>query len=280
MISLYPSLSLLDLVLHHLYLLLIHLSLFVSFQPKGSPFTDKPIMYYISIYPMVLFFLFSIFHHLPCASSKLELCETLFECGNITAGFPFWGGTRHRNCGHPLLELLCNKNSSTSIIISDQEYSVIHLNQTSNTIKLIRPDFLGSFCSSVFTNTTLPPQIFELLPTYKNITVFYHCDPFLPYLSSYTCPEIGIISLSENHNGTCRNGFTVTVPKSFVATEEKLNMTNLESVLSKGFEVKLKIDKKACQNCLSANGSCGFNQTLPLGVKCNPLHVPTSKFLN
>ncbi|XP_013731657.2 LEAF RUST 10 DISEASE-RESISTANCE LOCUS RECEPTOR-LIKE PROTEIN KINASE-like 2.4 isoform X2 [Brassica napus] len=237
-------------------------------------------MYYFSIYPLVLFFLFSIFHHLPCASSKLELCETLFECGNITAGFPFWGGTRHRNCGHPLLELLCNKNSSTSIIISEQEYSVFHLNQTSNTIKLTRPDFLGSFCSSVFTNTTLPPQIFELLPTYKNITVFYHCDPFLPYLSSHTCPKIGLISLSENHNGTCRNGFTVNVPTSFVATEKRLNMTNLESVLSKGFEVKLKIDRTACQQCLSTHGSCGFNHTLPLGNKCNPLHPQTSKFLN
>ncbi|XP_009127507.1 LEAF RUST 10 DISEASE-RESISTANCE LOCUS RECEPTOR-LIKE PROTEIN KINASE-like 2.4 isoform X1 [Brassica rapa] len=232
-------------------------------------------MYFISMYPLVFFFLFSIFHHLPCASSKLELCETLFECGNITAGFPFWGGTRHRNCGHPLLELLCNKNSSTSIIISDQEYSVFHLNQTSNTIKLTRPDFLGSFCSSAFTNTTLPPQIFELLPTYKNITVFYHCDPFLPYLSSHTCPKIGLISLSENHNGTCRNGFTVNVPKSFIATEKKLNMTNLESVLSKGFEVKLKIDRKACQQCLSTHGSCGFNQTLPLRNKCNPLHPQT-----
>ncbi|WZZ32553.1 hypothetical protein YC2023_015954 [Brassica napus] len=240
----------------------------------------KPIMYYFSIYPLVLFFLFSIFHHLPCASSKLELCETLFECGNITAGFPFWGGTRHRNCGHPLLELLCNKNSSTSIIISDQEYSVFHLNQTSNTIKLTRPDFLGSFCSSVFTNTTLPPQIFELLPTYKNITVFYRCDPFLPYLSSHTCPKIGLISLSENHNGTCRNGFTVNVPTSFIATEKRLNMTNLESVLRKGFEVKLKIDRKACQQCLSTHGSCGFNHTLPLGNKCNPLHPQTSKFLN
>ncbi|CAN6995883.1 unnamed protein product [Brassica oleracea var. botrytis] len=249
-----------------------------EFKLKGE--NIKPIMYYFSIYPLVLFFLFSIFHHLPCASSKLELCETLFECGNITAGFPFWGGTRHRNCGHPLLELLCNKNSSTSIIISDQEYSVFHLNQTSNTIKLTRPDFLGSFCSSVFTNTTLPPQIFELLPTYKNITVFYRCDPFLPYLSSHTCPKIGLISLSENHNGTCRNGFTVNVPTSFIATEKRLNMTNLESVLRKGFEVKLKIDRKACQQCLSTHGSCGFNHTLPLGNKCNPLHPQTSKFLN
>nr|VDD22111.1 unnamed protein product [Brassica oleracea] len=123
-------------------------------------------MYYFSIYPLVLFFLFSIFHHLPCASSKLELCETLFECGNITAGFPFWGGTRHRNCGHPLLELLCNKNSSTSIIISDQEYSVFHLNQTSNTIKLTRPDFLGSFaplCSP--TQPCLPKFLSFCQPT-------------------------------------------------------------------------------------------------------------------
>ncbi|CAN7039809.1 unnamed protein product [Brassica rapa subsp. trilocularis] len=238
-------------------------------------------MYSLPTSCMILFFIFYRFHQILCASSEKEIgrCDALFQCGDVTAGFPFSGRNRPEVCGHPLLRLHCI-NNITSLIISNQEFYVLKINKTSNTLTLARPDLLGSFCSSAFTNTTLPPQIFELLPTYKNITVFYHCDPFLPYLSSHTCPKIGLISLSENHNGTCRNGFTVNVPKSFIATEKKLNMTNLESVLSKGFEVKLKIDRKACQQCLSTHGSCGFNQTLPLRNKCNPLHPQTSKFLN
>ncbi|KAH0875271.1 hypothetical protein HID58_072633 [Brassica napus] len=84
-------------------------------------------------------------------------------------------------------------------------------------------------------DATLPPEIFELSQMYKNLTVFHHCNSKLPYRSSYTCPVI--------------------VPKSFVPEEKELNMTNLESVLSKGFEVKVKIDEKACQECSSNHGT-------------------------
>ncbi|KAL1192393.1 LEAF RUST 10 DISEASE-RESISTANCE LOCUS RECEPTOR-LIKE PROTEIN KINASE-like 2.8 [Cardamine amara subsp. amara] len=224
-----------------------------------------------------MFFLISLFHHLPCASSKKELwwCEALFQCGNVTAGFPFSGGNRPKVCGHPLLELQCN-NNITSLFISNQEFYVLKINQTSNTLTLARSDHLGSFCSSIFTNTTLPPEIFELSSTYKSLNVFYLCHSKLPYRSIYTCPDNAHFSVSQNlgHHNFCQRIFTVNVPKSFVPEEEVLNLTHLESALREGFEVKVKIDVNACQECSSYHILCGFDESLPLGVKCGPLHPP------
>ncbi|CAE5963198.1 unnamed protein product [Arabidopsis arenosa] len=94
---------------------------------------------------LVLFFLFFLFHPLPWALSKEDLgwCEALFQCGNITAGFPFWGGNRPKPCGHPLLELRCLKDV-TSLNISNHEYNVFDIDQTSNTLRLARTDLLVS----------------------------------------------------------------------------------------------------------------------------------------
>ncbi|KAL1213121.1 LEAF RUST 10 DISEASE-RESISTANCE LOCUS RECEPTOR-LIKE PROTEIN KINASE-like 2.4 [Cardamine amara subsp. amara] len=229
-------------------------------------------MYYLPTSCLVFFFLFSLFHPLPCASSKREhrRCEAQFQCGNITAGFPFWGEKRYIRCGHPLLELQCF-DSITSLIISDIFYNVLHIDQTSNTLRLARTDVLGSVCS----NATLPPQIFDLLPAYKSVTLYSclsdHKNLQEPYLSSNPCPNAE--SESPVYPESCHN-LTVNVPE-----EKDLNLINLESVLGEGFEVKVKIDEKACQECLSTHKLCGFNVSSPLEVKCGPLQQPTSKFL-
>ncbi|EOA35662.1 hypothetical protein CARUB_v10020886mg [Capsella rubella] len=212
------------------------------------------------------------FQSLPCASSKQELglCDTLFQCGNITAGFPFWGGNRHKDCGHPLLELHCdnNINKNTSLFISEEEYSVFQLDQKSNTLKLAKTKLLSSFCSSVTSETSFPTDIFELLPTYNHLPVSYLCISSTHNLSTHTCPQMG-----------SNSAFNVTVPTSFVTKEKELNMTNLKQVLQKGFEVKLKIDENACQDCVSSHGICSFGETFPYEFnKCiplHPLHQPT-----
>ncbi|EFH64823.1 hypothetical protein ARALYDRAFT_894413 [Arabidopsis lyrata subsp. lyrata] len=249
-------------------------------------------MYYLSTSCLVFFFHFTLFHNLPCATSKQRLgwCEALFQCGNITAGFPFWGGNRSKPCGHPLLKLHCNKNI-TSLNILNHEYNVFDIDQTSNTLRLAREDLLGSFCSVTFNTTTLPPQIFELSPTYKSLTVLYNCDPKTSHGSSYTCPALGHFSMSQSldHHNSCQNNFTVNVPLSFFPNERDLNLTHLESALRNGFEVKLVIDEIPCQECSSTSGICGFNSTTqiccnvtspPGRDSCVPQHKPSGKFPN
>ncbi|CAE5963187.1 unnamed protein product [Arabidopsis arenosa] len=233
-------------------------------------------MYYPLRSSLILFFLFSLFYHLPCAASK---CESLFQCGNITAGFPFWGGNRHKHCGHPLLELRCNQYNSTTLFISDQVYYVLHVDQTSYNLTLAR-NLFDFFCSFTFTNTTLPPEIFEISSTYKSVTFYHHCNPYLPYLSNYTCPGIDppiTVSGNPEYHASCLASFTTNVPKSFVLEEKELNMSNLESVLRKGFDVKVKVDEKACQECLSSHGFCSFNETFPYEFECIPRHRPNAR---
>ncbi|XP_022551747.2 LEAF RUST 10 DISEASE-RESISTANCE LOCUS RECEPTOR-LIKE PROTEIN KINASE-like 1.4 isoform X1 [Brassica napus] len=228
-------------------------------NPKEHTVQIKKIMYYLPTSSMVLFFIFFLFHHLPCASSKQELgrCETPFLCGSITAGFPFWGGNLDKLCGYPSLELHCNKDI-TSLTISDQEFCVLQINQSSNTLRLARTDHMGSFCSSNFTNTTLPPKLFKLSPTYKRVTVVYYCNPFGLKFQGYNCPKTGMIFVSDNpeNYNFCLAGFTANVPRSFVA--KRNDLADLESVLKKGFEVKMKIDKSDYEH-----------------GKHSPLHPPT-----
>ncbi|XP_023643779.1 LEAF RUST 10 DISEASE-RESISTANCE LOCUS RECEPTOR-LIKE PROTEIN KINASE-like 2.4 isoform X2 [Capsella rubella] len=208
---------------------------------------------------LIFLFLFTLIYHLHYASSKQEIgwCETIqFQCGSITAGFPFWGGNRPEPCGRALLKLHCNTKNITSLSISNHEYIIFHINHTSSTtlLRLVRADHKGPFCSSTFNSTTLPPEISELSPIYKSLTIFYHCNPRFHYASSYTCPRRGVISgyQSPNYHQSCQESFTVNVPTTFVPEKKELNMTHLESVLREGFEVMVNTDEITCEGCSSS----------------------------
>ncbi|XP_013620163.1 PREDICTED: probable serine/threonine-protein kinase At1g18390 isoform X1 [Brassica oleracea var. oleracea] len=232
---------------------------------------------------LVFFSLFFFSNHLSWASTKKELgwCEAMFECGNITAGFPFSGGSRPHYCGHPSLELQCF-NNKTSIIISDHLYDVLHIDQTSKTLRLVRAELGGYFCTATFTTTTFPPEIFELSTTSQSLTVFYLCDHNFSYSSSYTCPDRGPVSVSQNldYHKYCQDSFTINVPKSYVPEEKDLDLKRLENALHEGFDVKVKIDEQTCEECLFSQGICGFNNTTQICCKndsssrCNTLHIP------
>ncbi|VVB09137.1 unnamed protein product [Arabis nemorensis] len=207
-----------------------------------------------------------LFYHLPCVLSQEEpngYCETLFQCGNITLGFPFSGENRQEDCGHPSLKLNCNKRSNTtSLTISGHNYSILHIDNKSNILRLSRQDFSGPFCSASFSSTPLPPDLFQSLPSYKSLTVFYACDTRRHFLGNFTCPMkggLGSVIQDSTYYKMCDKRFSVTVPTSFVPEEEASSLTYLENVLRKGFEVKLKkIDEMFCQVCVSSGGNCGF----------------------
>ncbi|XP_010415242.1 PREDICTED: LEAF RUST 10 DISEASE-RESISTANCE LOCUS RECEPTOR-LIKE PROTEIN KINASE-like 2.7 [Camelina sativa] len=211
-------------------------------------------MYHVPNSCLFFFFLSSLFYNLPCASSKegLAWCETTqFQCGNITAGFPFWGGNRPEPCGHASLELRCNSKNITSLNILNHEYNVFHINQTSNNIlRLVRADFLGSFCSASFKTTIFSPEISEL-PNYKNLTILYNCNPHLHYISNYTCPGRGVVSAYQNpiYQSFCQDNFTLSVPQTYFPEDKELNLTHLETVLREGVDVMVNTDEITCEEC-------------------------------
>ncbi|CAL9224446.1 unnamed protein product [Arabidopsis halleri] len=203
---------------------------------------------------ILLFF----FYHLPCALSqqeRSELCHSYsYQCGDITAFYPFWGENCVGKSDYPTLKLSCNKfSNTTTLTISGHNYSVLHIenyyreyfprNYISTNLRLSRQDFSDPFCSASFNSTPFPSNLFKILPSYKSLTVFYACDPRRHFLGNFTCPVKGLGSVIQNsmYHKLCDESFSVTVPTSFVPEEEALNLTNLESVLRKGFEVKLTL---------------------------------------
>lgn len=225
-----------------------------------------------TVFCLILLFLFD---NLPCVLSqqdRSELCKS-YQCGNITVGFLFWGENRYEYCGHPSLKLSCNKSSNTtSLTISGHNYNVLHIdNSKSYILRLSRQDSSGPFCSTSFSSASFPSDLFQNLPSYKSLKVFYACDPRRHFLGNFTCPEKGLGSVIQNskYRKLCDGIFSVTVPKSYISEEEGLSLIHLESVLTKGFEVKLKIDEKFCQACFAPGGHCGLTCCKRgLGIGC------------
>lgn len=246
-------------------------------------------------YCLIFLFLSSSFHHLPCALSQGEgrLCDNLYDCGNITAGFPFWGEARPQPCGHPSLGLRCHRSSnSTYLITSGLMYRVLQVNLSASTLKLARQDFLGEFCNSSFSGEALTPELFELLPDYKTLFVTYLCNPAFHNPTNFTCPQTGVAFVRENddYHENCGGRFNITVPASYAPEEKALSIAHLGSVLKEGFDVKLKIDERLCQECKSSGRKCAYEAATPVccnttstsEIKCTPMITSRSSgmFLN
>ncbi|KAL0898520.1 hypothetical protein Bca101_082481 [Brassica carinata] len=151
-------------------------------------------------------------------------------------------------------------------------YRVLFLDNSTNTLGLARQDFLGgSFCNSTLTGTTLTPELFQLLPDYTTLFVYYLCEPHLTNPANFKCPKIGIASMhrsNENHK-KCSASFNITVPTSYAPEIKTLNLTRLQKILQKGFEVKLRIDGRPCHDCKSTGGVCGYDVGTPVCCKRN-----------
>ncbi|KAG7548386.1 Protein kinase domain [Arabidopsis suecica] len=166
---------------------------------------------------------------LSCTLSNPSLfsCDSVYECGNITASFPFWGEERGDPCGHPYLKLSCDRVSNkTSLTFSNISYDVHQIDNKLNTLTLARQNSSCPFCSVPFTDMKIPLELFELSPTYKNLTVFFNCDPRIRYLENFTCSEgrIGSVYQSEAYHQSCQTIFNVIAPEGYVPEEEAWNL--------------------------------------------------------
>lgn len=132
----------------------------------------------------------------------------------------------------------------------------------------------------------MTPELFELLPDYTNLYVYYGCNARFQDPMNFTCPKIGVASVhwDNNYHENCGASFKIIVPTSYVREGESLNVTNLQNVIKEGFEVKLRINERPCQECKSSGGICAYRVATQAAnsssePKCTPM-IPSGKFLN
>ncbi|KAL9343881.1 hypothetical protein Peur_064312 [Populus x canadensis] len=209
-----------------------------------------------------------LFIHVPSSSSNDDLytaCSKRFECGHISAGFPFWGNDRSHACGVPELELRCENNDITKMNISQVAYRVLDIYQDDGILWIAREDSFVGLCPPQFMNSTFNPKVFKSGEGYKNLTFIYGCKDATTILGiPFTCKinevndQRGYIQVGDTGPRECNR--SVLVPVS--ATDILPPIGDLrvwEEILKKAFEVRLKVEREACRECFTSKGACGID---------------------
>ena len=235
---------------------------------------------------MLVLFDFAVSLGNPDVLSTYNTCIKEFSCGNITGvSYPFWGDDRPLGCGLYDLQLHCQDEgdgiAAATIEIKGVQYSVLSLNKDAQTIRLARQDYLKGLCSPLLANTTLDSKLFDYAPgDYQYITFVYGCpspleEALIPFQIS--CSEagnpltgIGYFLLGSQPQGPGKCNVSVSVP--VLSDLQKLlgegtslfpNLVQIiEGAIGEGFEVRLKVNSKACWECLDSKGACGYDLVL------------------
>ncbi|KAI9161420.1 hypothetical protein LWI28_017220 [Acer negundo] len=199
-------------------------------------------------------FLLVVFAKIQSSSSNpynmYESCKIQFQCGNITAGYPFWGGTqRPWGCGHPELKLNCEHNGVGDVptmMINEVNYMVLDIKLEDQTLMIARMDYLKpeGICSPVSHNTTINHEIFDYSDGYENVTLLYDCPsndnqaPPLPY--KHCSYKNWSVKAGDHDSGICDASVFFPVPKNLLP-REGAGPSDFRQVLGKGFELKWKL---------------------------------------
>ncbi|KAH9610445.1 hypothetical protein KSS87_000129 [Heliosperma pusillum] len=218
-----------------------------------------------------------------CLSSSslqwYESCGKNFSCGNISAGFPFWGGFRPKECGYPELELRCEAQIKTTIEIANTKFYVLANDTNNKSLKIARQDLSDGLCLQTFENTSMNYDHFYYPLTSQNITLLYGCslangdDGYTGYTGSDAAGFYCRISGVSETNGYVQSGATgpsgcnasVVVPVQASLEQDILKGTlDLRKGIAQGFVVNYQVsdqDANLCNGCIVAKGRCGFDST-------------------
>lgn len=198
-----------------------------------------------------------------CSSNADEFygtCEDSFSCGNISGfGYPFRRLQDPAYCGYPGFELNCDEQNLTTIDITNMTYQILTVDPTSQILRIVREDMIGSTCPKELVNTTIDYNLFGYTPGYMNISFLFGC----PASSN----SMGMGSISCDNNGgspvfllpgiqvpeSCETSIIVPSPDRYV------NPTELGPVLQQGFEVWWKMGAWPCTDCTRSGGQCIYN---------------------
>ncbi|KAI9160217.1 hypothetical protein LWI28_006250 [Acer negundo] len=223
-------------------------------------------------------FLLVVFVKIQSSSSNpynmYESCKIQFQCGNITAGYPFWGESPRglppwEGCGHPELKLNCEHNGDVpTMMINKVNYRVLDIKRKDETLRIARMDYLEpeGICSPAFPNTTINSELFDYsYGPYENVTFLYDCPPSplqdFPCINSKGTVKYNSWSMKgrdDDRGSMCAASVFFPVPKNSLNRKEIINNhLLLRQVLDKGFELKWKLRGISCENCINSKGSCG-----------------------
>ncbi|XP_047152778.1 LEAF RUST 10 DISEASE-RESISTANCE LOCUS RECEPTOR-LIKE PROTEIN KINASE-like 2.8, partial [Vigna umbellata] len=203
-----------------------------------------------------------LFNLLSCLSSNhtYSNCPNLISCGQIrNIGFPFWGGNRPRECGHPLMELIC-ENEISYITIKDVKYKVSEANPDSHTLKITKQDDLIDLCQPEQVSTSLDTQLYVYESPYNNLTLSYGCtsSEFLPtnYIRcNRTSGETVYSQFGSLSPLSCKTSVVVPVPLSLQQID---SFFQVYLAIKEGFVVRWIIGVEECAKCEKSGGECGF----------------------
>ncbi|XP_031273935.1 LEAF RUST 10 DISEASE-RESISTANCE LOCUS RECEPTOR-LIKE PROTEIN KINASE-like 2.4 [Pistacia vera] len=191
------------------------------------------------------------------SSQEYRVCNLPFRCGNLTVGYPFWGGDRPSACGHPDLQLYC-ENDMPMMKMNDLSYLVLNVDDKAHSLRIAREDYFDGICPRRFGNTTLSPM-FNYTNEYEIRTILYACPLSASLSGHFTCSfpgaakKDGYIEEGANGAGACAVGVIVPFPKSLVL-QGKENKSVLKRALQDGFEIKWSISGVECEKCIESPG--------------------------
>ncbi|KAK1577650.1 hypothetical protein Q3G72_023571 [Acer saccharum] len=223
-------------------------------------------------------FLLVVFAKIQSSSSypygTYESCRIQFQCGNITAGYPFWGESpqglsRWEGCGHPELKLKCEHDLATTMMIKDVKYLVLYIKSEDRTLRIARMDYLEpeGICSPAFPNTTVNHELFDYSDWYEDVTFLYDCPAGLPLEDCTGAVEHKNFSIKVGAHGPGMCDASVFFPVLKNSSDRKaIDDVFWRPVLHKGFELKWKLKGISCEECTNSKGSCGsepfYNETI------------------
>ncbi|KAF5934560.1 hypothetical protein HYC85_030731 [Camellia sinensis] len=211
--------------------------------------------------------------------------EKTYDCGEHIKEirYPFWGEDRPRFCGVQGLELKCQGNENTTIVIEKQPFRVLHIDQLAYSMVIARDDLLDNICPAEFSNTTLNWNLLDYDPYTHlvNLTLVYDCPPVVQPPIDHTVEErghfqcqVGAGGQSSNINFFVNESYESIIPQNCTrrikvpVVREHLDafwMTTLtlEELVNWGFGVAYHdMDNfQHCKACNASGGECGTDTT-------------------
>ncbi|KAF4360773.1 hypothetical protein F8388_015096 [Cannabis sativa] len=207
--------------------------------------------------------------------SKFEACKLPFTCGNKSFAYPFWGGERIQDCGHPDFKLNCHNHTYPEIEIVSKSFYVLDMREWDETITVVGADMVDDGCPDRVTSLTIEAieqSPFECASNNAKLTYLYNCsNGIIPNTTSFLRCTSNVERVydgyylknpSDHQNQSCKSLINIPLLQKYY-TDLVTNKLNTKDALRKGFDFKYKFDygQKACWDCLKSYGQCGFSKT-------------------